>query len=519
MGDGVEFSFAGYVLDLRRGLLRRAGSQVELRPKAFHLLSYLVQNAGRVLSKDEIFKTIWPGLTVSEDSLTQCIGEIRKTLESGGAAATIKTVPRRGYMFEESALATPTTGVEPIALATPNGAGKPSIAVMPFRNLSANPDENYFADGIVDELTTALGHFRQIIVISRNSAFSLKGESIDVPDVGDALGVRYVLHGSVRKSGDRLRITAQLTDALDRKQLWAEHYDGEHSDVFALQDQVTRKVIGAIAPRMLEADLERLRRWRPENLGAYDLYLRARQNLRQMTRQSNENALALIEHALELEPDYAAAAGLGAWACTIWAAQGWDSEALEHKQRGLELAARAMAADPDDSDALSYAGYAIGFLDGQLEAGLQALERAIALNPNNTLALTNAGWLKSYLGEAAEAIMYFNEAKSLSPSDTGLYRLNTGMAWALISQDDFAHAIEAAQDARESNPNYVPALRAHASALALIGRLEDARKVIGDILHLDPSASITSHANRMAATKFGKFEPMLRGLRLAGLPE
>ncbi len=511
MKDGLEFSFAGCVLDLRRGLLQRAGREVKLRPKAFHLLSYLVKNAGRVVTKDELFETIWPSLTVSEDSLTQCIGEVRKILGSG--TSLIKTVPRRGYMFEESALVTQAKEISLLVSAAAKGFGKPSIAVMPFRNMTRK-EWDYFADGFVEDLTTALGHFRQITVISRNSAFSFKGELIDGPDVSLALGVRYVLLGSVRKTGNRLRITARLVDAERGIVLWADQYNGGLSDVFDFQDQVTRKVIGAIAPRIHQADLERVKRWRPENLGAYELYLRAQEGLRQMTRQSNEKALTSIEEALTLEPDYAAAAGLGAWACTMWAAQGWDSKALEHKRQGLNLATQAMAAGPDDSDALSYAGYAIGFLDGQLAAGLRALERAIGLNPNNVLALTNAGWLKTYLGDFAGAITYFNEAKSLSPRDPGLYRLNTGVAWALILQGDFAHAIEAAREARESNPNYFPALRAHACALAQSGRLAEARDVIADLLCLNPSASITSQVS-----KFLRFEPILTGLQLAGFPE
>jgi adenylate cyclase len=512
--QGVEFSFASYTLDLRRGVLQEAGRQVELRPKAFHLLSYLVRNAGRVISKDELLETIWPGVTVTEESLTQCIGEVRRKLDSGGAASSIKTVPRRGYLFEESALTAPASGVGPIASAKCVGLGKPSIAVMPFRNLSKVFEQDYFADGIVDDLTTALGHFRQIIVISRNSAFSFKGEDIDGQSVRLAFGVRYVLQGSVRKFNSGLRISAQLIDAQDRIQLWADQYDGELVDVFAFQDQVTRRVIGAIAPRILQADLARLKRWRPENLGSYELYLRGQENLRRMTRKSNEDALAMVEEALSLEPEYAEAAGLGAWACTMWAAQGWDSEVLEHKRKGLELAARAIADGQGDSDALSYGGYAIGFLDGQLAVGLQALERAISINPNNALALTNAGWLKTYMGEVAGAITYFNEAKLLSPGDPGLYRLNTGMAWALILNGDYAQAVQAAREARESNPNYFPALRAHVCALAHAGRLDDARKAISDLLRLDPCASITGQV-----AKFLRSESILKGLKLAGFQD
>jgi adenylate cyclase len=515
----IEFNFAGFTLDLRRGILHKAGRPVEIRPKAFHLLSCLVKNAGRVISKDELLESIWPGVTVTEDSLTQCIGEVRRVLEKGPASSAVKTIPRRGYMFEASAIQASGVGLAPDAVEIAANAGKPSIAVLPFRNLSSDSEQDYFADGIVDDITTALGHFRQIVVISRNSAFSYKGQAINGADVSRALGVRYLLQGSVRKAGDRLRITAQLTDALGGVQLWADHYDGDLPEVFAFQDEVTRMVIGAVAPRMALADLERLKRWRPENFGAYELFLKAQESLRQMTREGNENALAAIERALTLEPGYAAAAGVGAWACTMRAAQGWDTMALEHKSRGLDLAARALASGSDDSEALSYGGYTIGYLGAELETGVKAVERAIALNPNSALAFTNAGWLKTYLGDSTGAIRHYQNARTISPRDPGLYRLNTGLACALILQGEFAHAVEAAREAKESNPNYVAAHRALASALAQLGRLDDARNVIGDLLRIDPSATITGHANRSAIKISGKFEPVLRGLRLAGLPE
>jgi adenylate cyclase len=513
------YRFGGFTLDLRRGLLIGGEQPVALRPKVFQLLTCLVLNAGRVMSKDELIETVWPDVTVTEDSLSQCVGELRRVLGDGPSGTLVKTVPRRGYMFDGSAIQDsnlPTTAGVP---APAIGEGKPSIAVLPFRNLSSDPEQDYFADGVVEEITTALGHFRQIVVISRNSAFTFKGQTVGGHEVGAALGVRYLLGGSVRKSGDRLRLTAHLTDAQSGIQLWANQYDGYITDVFAFQDEVTRMAIGAIAPRLLLAEQERLRRKRPDNFGAYELYLRALDGLRTMIRQDNDDALAAIGRALELEPDYAVAAGLGAWAHTIRVAQGWDDVLREQRAVGLELARRALAAGQDDSEALSYAGYAVGVLGEELRAGVRAINRAVAMNPNSALALTNGGWLKTYLGDSEDAIRDYMSAKSLSPRDPGLYRLNTGLSFALILERNYTAAVEAGREAIEANLNYVPAHRALAASLALVGQREEARKVIEHLLYLNPRTTVASTASRSLMRFSGKLGLVLEGLRLAGLPE
>lgn len=508
--------FGGLTLDLRRGVLRDGERAMDLRPKAFDLLTCLVENAGRVMPKDELLDLIWPDVTVTEDSLTQCIGELRRVL--GPAASAIRTVPRRGYVFEQTALqARPGPGGAEPAPHLPSG--RPSIAVMPFRNLSSDPEQDYFADGIVEDITTALGHFQQILVISRNSAFSFKGLSVDAPDVGRELGVRYLLQGSVRKSGDRLRLTAQLVEAASGVQLWAEHFDGVLTDVFGFQDEVSRSVIGAIAPRVMHAELERLRRKRPDSLDAYELHLRAQASLRDMTREGNDLALSFVERGLSLDPGYAALAGLGAWAYTLRATQGWGGFDRAESDKGLALATRALASGQDDSEALSLAGYAIGFLGIQLHDGIKAIDRAIALNPNSALALTNAGWLKTYLGMSDTAIADYLQAKRLSPRDPGLYRLNTGLACAFIQKGDYQSAIDAAREAVADNPNYVPGLRAFAAALAQAGQIEEARHVVANLLRINRNFTVASHASTSLLRFSGKFAPILDGLKRAGLPE
>src|SRR5262249_20626080 len=258
---------------------------VALRPKAFEVLRYLVENSGRVATKDEVMAAVWPGLTVTDESLTHCLSEIRGAL-GDKAQRMLRTAPRRGYGVE--ARVTASRAADPPAMPEPpasTGSDRPSIAVLPFANITGDPAQAYFADGIVEDLITALSRFRRLLVIARNSSFVYKGRAVDVRDVARELGVRYVLEGSVRRAGNRLRITGQLIDADTATHVWAERHDGEMEDVFELQDRITRSVVAAIEPRVLRAEIARATRKGTAKLDAYDHYLRARLPALTGTRQ------------------------------------------------------------------------------------------------------------------------------------------------------------------------------------------------------------------------------------------
>ena len=540
------YAFADLTLDLARGTLRRGDREVDLRPKAFNLLAHFAQNPGRVIPKAELLDTVWPDVVVTEGSLNQCVAEIRKALGEH-SAALLRTVPRRGFLFADAGSGTVVGGAgeearrvrdasapdladvadaagaprgERTPAAPPDpGAGPPSVAVLPFANLSGDVEQEYFADGVVEEITTALGHFRRIFVVARNSAFTYKGRPVDVRDVGRELGVRYVVEGSVRRAGNRLRIAAQLIEAETGVQLWADRLDGIVDDVFRFQDSVTHSIIGAIAPRLLAAEVERARSLRTERMDAYDLYLRALPAARAMTREGNDLAFALVERALAIDPDYAVMAALGAWACTLRSAQGWEPDTPELQQRGLALARRALARGQDDAEVLSMAGYAIGYLGGLLHEGLGAIERAIDLNPNDALAFANRGWLNTYLGRAETAISSFQEAIRLSPRDPALFRTLAGLGYAYLVHEDFENAVAAARRATESNPNFGAPLRVLAASLAHLGRVDEARRFVSRLVALDPALTVESFAARALFVHSGKLEMMLDGLRKAGLRE
>lgn len=288
--------------------------------------------------------------------------------------------PVRTYALIGACTSTAEAPAKPLPL-----PDKPSIAVLPFTNLSGDPEQDYFADGVVEDITTALSHFPRLFVIARNSSFTYKGRPVDVRRVGQELGVRYVLEGSVRRSGDRLRLTGQLIDAGGGTHLWAERFDGSAEDIFALQDDITSKVVGAIAPRLQTAEIERSKRGRPDSLDAYDCYLRALAALRELTVTATDRALANVESALRLDPDYAVAAGLGAWIYTLRVAQLWPVDREYETARGVELGRFAVSKGEGDADAVAAGGYAIAALAGELQEGMRAIERALTFNPNSSM--------------------------------------------------------------------------------------------------------------------------------------
>ncbi|WP_372340913.1 winged helix-turn-helix domain-containing protein, partial [Pseudomonas aeruginosa] len=339
----MPFEFGDYVLDQERRELTLCGQAVVVGPQVFDLLLHLVRNHDHVVSKDDLLKVVWNGRIVSESTITSHINAVRKAVgDSGEEQRLVRTVPRKGYRFV-GALKDAGPGLErqrawsdlsdPVPLVAKEGTppaldlpDKPSITVLPFQNLSGNPDEDYFADGVVEDIIAALSRIRWLFVIARNSSFTYKGRAVDVRGVGQELGVRYVLEGSLRRSGNKVRITGQLIDATSGAHLWAERFEGLLDDIFELQDRIAESVVGAIAPQLERAEIERAKRKPTESLGAYDYYLRGTAKLHTGTREAIEEALRLFYTAIELDPEFASAYGMAAW-CHFWRKlNGWMQE-------------------------------------------------------------------------------------------------------------------------------------------------------------------------------------------------
>lgn len=393
---------------------------------------------------------------------------------------------------------------------------KPSIAVLPFQNMSGDPEQEYFADGMVEDIITALARFKMLFVIARNSSFTYKGRAVDIKQVSRELGVRYVLEGSVRKAAGKVRITGQLIDGTNGSHLWADRFEGDLNDVFALQDEVTLKVVSAIQPRLMQTEIELAARRRPGNLSAHDLFLRALPHYYAMTREGMVQALQLLTCALELDPRYGAATSLAAGCHMTNIGQGWVTDPASEVAEGTRLLRLALTIDANDSDALSIAGRATAYMFGEFDSARDMVDRAVALNPNSALAWEQRGWAYEYAGQHEEAIGSFERAIRLSPLDPLLYSTLTGMSLALISLGRFDEAVGAARKALRKNPNFSSTYRCLLAGLAHLGREEEARDAAARLLELDPNFRISEWVSRGRAWRSPLY---VEGVRKAGLPE
>ena len=402
------------------------------------------------------------------------------------------------------------------ALALPD---KPSIAVLPFQNMSGDAEQEYFADGMVEEIITALSRFRELFVIARNSSFTYKGRAVDVKQVGRDLGVRYVLEGSVRKVANRVRITAQLIDAISGVHLWADRIEGTFDDVFELQDQVTENVIGAIAPKMEQAEIERAKRKPTDRLDAYDCYLRAMTYFYKWTSESISEALRLFYRAIELDPNFASAYGLAAWCYVRRRLSGWMEDPQKEMPELERLARRAVELADDDPVALYSGGWALVQISSDAEAGAALLDRALVLNPNMTGAWNVGGWAKIYLGEPNKAIDYFRRAIRLNPLDPLIPRMHTGVAAAQFLAGQYIEAAASAENALRQHPNDQILLRMAAASHALAGQITDAQKALGRVRHLNPALRLSKIAELAPCRRPEDVAKYVEGMRKAGLPE
>ncbi len=421
----MRYIFENYAIDTDRRELHRGADVVSVAPQVFDLLDYLIRNREHVVSKDNLIKAIWNGRSVSDAALTTRLNVARSAIgDSGDEQRLIKTLPRKGFRFvgqvreaQGPAGATVTGNLEEEpkrALPLPD---KPSIAILPFTNLSSDPEQDYFADGMVEEIITALSRSKSLFVIARHSSFTYKGKAVDIKRVGRELGVRYVLEGSVRKAGNRVRITGQLVDAATGNHIWADRYDSTLDDIFDLQDRVTTSVIGAIAPQLERAEIARAQRKPTESLQAYDYYLRAQASGYRYTREANIEALKLTQTANNLDPDFAAPFALGALCIVQRWAFGWSSGGAEDKTEARRLARRAIELDKDDPTVLALAGQALAILIGEVEEGAALLARAISLDPNLAVARFSNGWVQLYFGDGDAAIEQFQIGLRMSPLD------------------------------------------------------------------------------------------------------
>jgi adenylate cyclase len=411
--------------------------------------------------------------------------------------------------------AAPTT--TPIA-GPPPLPDKPSIAVLPFQNMSGDPEQEYFVDGLVEEIITGLSRSKAIFVIARNSSFTYKGRAVDVRQIGRELGVRYVLEGSVRKAGDRLRITGQLIEAENGVHLWADRFDGGLADIFDLQDQITAQVIGAIAPRVEQAEIERARR-KTANLDAYDYYLRAWAAIYRFSSEGSQEALVLLEKAIALDPDFAIAYATAAVCYFIRRAFSWSTDPAHEAAEAERLARRAMELDSSDARVLTFYAQTLIYNVGRLDEAVACLDQAIRADPNYANAWMWRGNTRSYLGDAERAIEDLQQALRLSPLDSTLWIAQTGMANAHFLRGRYEEALSWVSAALRQHPHSLSGLRVAIAANALAGHLDAARQLVDRYRELDPTARLAKMREWWWFRGGEDVEKYLRGFRLAGMPE
>ncbi|HWV53242.1 MAG TPA: winged helix-turn-helix domain-containing protein [Pseudorhodoplanes sp.] len=526
----MQYIFSNCALDLDRRELTRAAEPVAVGPQVFDLLAYLVRNRDRVVSKDDLLDSIWGGRIVSESTLTSHINAVRKAIgDSGEEQRLIRTVPRKGFRFvgdvTETSAADSEGGSgteasranEPVpALTLPDS---PSIAVLPFQNWSGDPEQDYFADGMVEDIITALSRIRWLFVIARNSSFTYKGRAVDVKQVGRDLGVRYVLEGSVRKAGTRVRITGQLVDAATGTHLWAERFDSTLDDIFALQDQVAASVVGALAPTLESAEIERAKRKPTENLRAYDYYLRGMASFHRSTKEATADALQLFGTAIEFDPDFAPPYAMAAW-CYFWRKiNGWMIDRPSEIAEGIRLAQRGAALGKDDAVTLARAGHALSHFTGDVESGVALLDKALALNPNLATAWFISGFLRIWRGDPEGAIERFERGMRLSPLDPEMFRMQAGMAMAHLLAKRFDVASSFAEKAIRELSGFLIVAAVIAASHALAGRQTEAEKAMHHVRKLDPSLRISNIKDWLPILRPGDLVTFADGLRKAGLPE
>jgi TolB-like protein len=452
------------------------------------------------------------GICISDDAHRQVRDKLDIVFDDAGEQS-LKNIERpvRVFRVRDGAAASPRP-----ALALPD---RPSIAVLPFQNLSADPEQEYFADGVVEDITMALALFHWLFVIARNSSFTYKGRAVDVKQVGRELGVRYVLEGSVRKAGNRVRISGQLIDAETGAHLWAGRFEGALEDMFDLQDHVTSSVVGAIGPKLQREEIRRARRKPTENLDAYDYYLRGLASARRWTRDANAEARQLFRKAIELDPGLACAYGMAAWCCVRSKALGWMNERVQESAEGVRMARQAVLRGGHDPVALCMGGYALAFVAHEFDDAAAFMDRGLAVNPNTAQAWTLSGWLRVWRGEPDLALEHLGHAMRLSPLDPNMFGMHGGMAYAHFLTGRYDMAASSAETAMRDNPTFLLAICISAASHALAGRLEPAQRAMSRALACDPNPHASNLRDLAPFRREQDFARFAGALRQAGLPE
>jgi TolB-like protein/class 3 adenylate cyclase len=535
MGDGVLIEFTSVVnavecaIDLQKAMeAQNAGIPAEQ-----HILLRIGINLGDVIVEGSdlygdgvnlaarLESLAEPGgICVSGDVYRQVRSKLQMQFQDLGEQKVKNIVgPVHAYRVQADGAGSGATESVEIAQSASTLPRKPSIAVLPFANMSGDPEQEYFADGMVEDIITALSRFNQLFVIARNSSFTYKGRAVDVRQVAKELGVHFVLEGSVRRAGNKVRITGQLIDAATGAHLWADRFDGALEDVFDLQDKITASVVGAIEPTLRKVEIERARRRPVENLDAYDLYLRALPHVYAFRPDENLAGLELLRKAIDLDPAYAPALAYAAWCLEQRLVRGWPPVGDDDRERAIALARRAVAAGSEDAMALVAAGFVLVMVARDYDTGLDAVRRALKLNPGSGFVALLASAAFCFGSNAEEALMQAERAMALSPLDPGFFMFLSIAGFAHLFSGRPDQAMDLEKRSIALYPDWDTAYWALVAAYVQLDRLADARVALAKLRSLSPGLTVSGARQRLPIRNPASLDMVLDGMRQAGLPE
>jgi TolB-like protein len=518
----LRYLFENYALDIDRRELLRGAELVAIPPQVFDLLDYLIRNRERVVSKDDLIEAIWNGRIVSETALTTRLNAARNAIgDTGEEQRLIKTLPRKGFRFvgtvrEAEGAAAATAADDPEAPTTPAFTlpDKPSIAVLPFTNLSSDPEQEYFVDGIAEDVLTTLSKIQDLLVIARNSSFVFKGQVRDIREIGRMLGARYVLEGSVRKAANRVRLSVQLIDSLNGGHVWADRFEGDLDEVFDLQDRITQDIVAALEVRLTYGEEARVWRKRLGSPLAYEYFHKGRALYVNFSRHTHAEARSEFERTLVINPDFAPAHCMLGFTLIDQARFGWVKDEANTYEAALECAARAFAVDPDSDQGHGTVAYARLFQRRHDDA-VAAAEKALSLCPNGAGHFHMAGMYHGYAGDFRKAAQYEEQSQRLSPLSRNESMVDE--ARARFHLGEFATARDIASRVLAEKPRWLTAQTVLGAALWNLGNEEEARATVRKMLADHPNLTASRWAGGLPYRHKKDLDALMTPLRFAGM--
>ena len=514
----MKIRFLDFEIDTERQELKRDGTLVPIQPQAFDLLVYLIENRESVVSKDDVINVVWDGRAISDGSLNARVNAARRAVgDTGEAQAVIRTIPRRGFRFvadvtTDESIESATEGE--VRSKSENG---PSLTVLPFVNLSSDSEHEFLADGLTEDVVTALSKLRGFFVTDRSTTFALKEEARDPREVAEEMGVRYILSGSVRSAGTRIRVNARLIDTETGAQLWSERYDRELTDIFEIQDQLTESLVGHLSPELYAAEHARLKRRHPQSLDAWECFVNALHHYGQQSQDGSKAAIELLEQAIDLDPDYSQALGLYATILAWRTIQHW--EPMEPTlQTARKASDRALLADSNDPWASIGRGY-VSIVAREGDAAIINYGRAVDLSPNFAYARALLGVANAYAGNADLSLVHIKKAIALSPRDTFIDKFYLYLSIAEFQAGHYEASATAAEKAIQLKPGHPSSHMFRTAAFALAGDAASASFALGEFLELVPHAKASEIQKTVLFYQAEDRKRFADGMRKAGLSE